>query len=374
MRYIAFGVAYIAAVVVATILYGMTSNGATLTQAVTLSGNTAGGGIPSFVGPNYRGSIPAAALAAGFNTVVLNMDISDSTPFTYQGATVSWPNISTWLDCAGAPQPIWLLDVASGPSCSDFSIVTDTDGQTSLASVLTPAEYNANPGEITDLQSATPWMFPNNVYFEDTKRVDQNSLNNPPQGSGVGPFWVAPYYGAAVAGFRIGNPRNWVEWDHGEWISASSSAGDNYVNQTVAGEFTTDGSCTQPGQHCGFYPLITPCCTRPYSGFGSYNVQASRISSDTAGNFAQCAYSGLGVGTTPAQNTPGGCQTYQYIAGASDPAITNTNYILYPYTEIGVPGYTLPVAMRVLLRKILILSCSKWQTTACNTGVVTSNP
>ena len=75
--------------------------------------------IACALGPNYAGSVPAAAAAAGFNTCAANFDFTN--PF--------FATLSNWLDCAGAATPIlWNSPGAGGGvgwDCSAYSIVND---------------------------------------------------------------------------------------------------------------------------------------------------------------------------------------------------------------------------------------------------------
>jgi hypothetical protein len=93
-------------------------------QAITVTCNPSGGGgggIPCAVGPNYTGTIPADAQAAGFTTCVFNSDFS--LPY--------FSNPLNWLFCGAnqsPPTPVWnLLAYGSGPNppCSDVAIISD---------------------------------------------------------------------------------------------------------------------------------------------------------------------------------------------------------------------------------------------------------
>lgn len=369
---------FTAALLVPGLAYGQNPSANLSVQVVP--GSDPPPGTACAVGPNYMGAIPAAAAAAGFNTCVLNMDFSDPTTFTYKGTTVSWTNPSTWLDCKGAPQPIWAI--SGNANCNDYSIITDTDGKTSLAADITPADFAGIPsGQYyhTYMQSYdTYWMFPNSIYEEDTKRVDSNSLANPPTPSNACTSEYqggAPFWGAAVNGWKTTppSPNNWVEWDPAEWLNGNPITC-NYFNQGAGGEWTaSDGSC---GGHCYIITQPSQSCTRPNCGseMGSYDIVGLRVTANTSGDFALCSYTSLSDSEPPPQNTPTGCTTGAYEAGASDPAATNKNYIIVPYLILGPPYTATSVTQRIIYRRMIIFSCSSWQTTACNTGVVTSNP
>ena len=81
-------------------------------------------------GPNYSGSIPAPAQAAGFNTCAVNLD--------FGSAALSNP--ATYIDCMGAGSPI--LSTTSSRSLSGMisRILSSTAWKLrSVDSILVPA-------------------------------------------------------------------------------------------------------------------------------------------------------------------------------------------------------------------------------------------
>src|SRR6516162_9190616 len=51
------------------------------------------------IGPNYSGSIPAAATQAGFTHCAANYDFTYTGSFTNGSFTYQWSNLSSWLRC-----------------------------------------------------------------------------------------------------------------------------------------------------------------------------------------------------------------------------------------------------------------------------------
>jgi hypothetical protein len=339
-------------------------------------------GIACAVGPPIA-AIPAAAAAAGFNTCILNMDFSDSTSFTYKGATVAWTSPNTWLDCKGASEPIFSAGTYGNGNgyynCGDYNIITDTDGKTSLDVTVTQADFVAagNYYYQTVQQTDTTWMFPMNIYMEYSTRGDTASLASPPTPSGNCCYFVgAPFYGAAINGWKIGGDRDWIEVDPDEWYGGNPSTTYNYFNPWVGGERGPGG--TNLGSNWNFGAMTNPC-PRPCTTMGQYNTIGIRTTSNTSGNIAVCGYSNInGIGN-PTQGG-GACQTGNYATGASDVAATNLNYMTFPYIAINgngspnSPFTAIPTTLHSIWRRLVIFSCSTWQTTVCANGLVTSNP
>jgi hypothetical protein len=165
-------------------------------------------GIACDIGPNYTGTIPAGAQAAGFTHCAANYDFTTSSNFTYNGNTYNFSNLSTWLDCAGASNPLWFHTGYNSPAtpCSDISIVNDGGTQV-LHIVWTPADAQSG-SQVSGIQLANAnntqyQTFPVGTYVEGLFRSTAASqyalsISNP------------------IIGFNMWSPQpccGFVEWD-----------------------------------------------------------------------------------------------------------------------------------------------------------------
>ena len=111
-----------------TLAYSGNPSGDLSVEVVPASSN----GIACDIGPNYTGSIPAAAQAVGFTHCAANYDFSNS----------FYATRSNWLDCAGAANPQWwnLSYATTTPApCGRYNIIADTAfGTNVLQSIYEP--------------------------------------------------------------------------------------------------------------------------------------------------------------------------------------------------------------------------------------------
>jgi hypothetical protein len=126
-----------------------------------------GGGIACAVGPNYMGSIPAPAAKAGYNTCILNFDMSNA----------AFALTSTWLDCAmSSGTPVWYnTGYNAGPTaCGDYTVVSDTVNsvvRNVLDMAYTAADHTSSPNtwmsSVNTAQTAGRW-YANGMYYDIT--------------------------------------------------------------------------------------------------------------------------------------------------------------------------------------------------------------
>jgi hypothetical protein len=356
---------FTAALLVPGLAYGGNPSASLSVQVVP--GSEPPPGIPCAVGPNYTGSIPPGAQAAGLTTCVANIDFTSTANFTYNGVTENWSNVATWWACAGASQPIWKLYPGAGTpnNCADVHIITD-NGANALAMDLTAADY-ANGGQnagvngtyaITD--SHAGWVFPNEVYVEVKQRLDTNTYNNPPQdpnGSGNYTIYASPFWEA------VNGSVSWVEWDLAEiWGNANKNT---YANIGAPLEWTHDGSCSNNLCYNPSSPQV--CAPNNNCDLSIAHIYGMRNTEDSNGNIAYCGY------MDNVQNAST-CLTAAYHYGASDAAVNQRNWFQLQTGPLSYPNMTVPVTVRVITYFIRIWSCATWQTTNCANGLVTSNP
>jgi hypothetical protein len=165
---------FTATLLVADLAYGQNPS-ADLSVQVVKPGN--GIGIPCARGPNYTGSIPAAAAKAGFTTCVVNSDFS----------MAQYQTLSNWLDCAGATTPTWFnVGYNAGVTpCSDYTIVTDTvhgNNQTVLDIAYTASDASIGPGTWMATKNGTNggplgYDFPIGAYYDLTFELLPANVN-----------------------------------------------------------------------------------------------------------------------------------------------------------------------------------------------------
>jgi hypothetical protein len=161
----------------------------------------AGSGISCDIGPNYTGSIPAGAQAAGFTHCAANYDFAHTAPFTDSVGTHQWSNIQSWLTsgnnstCVSSTPLMWIVNYGGNlyAPCSDFAIVDDT-AHGGASQVLKVAYKVGDIHAATHFATASnfglpnpPGVFPRAGYYaEEMLRLDASYTGNtscPPNGT-----------------------------------------------------------------------------------------------------------------------------------------------------------------------------------------------
>ena len=177
-------------------------NGGLLIGGTTTTPPPPPGGIACGVGPNYSGTIPAGAAAAGFTTCALNADFTSS----------AYSNKATFVnECGATTQFRWYWhQYISSPAlnCSDISVVADTGVSPTLPQVLyinyPPSEFNSGgnangagftwPGvSYTDCTSVP--CLPTQFYVEVAYRTTFNSWSQGGGSTSGHTAWDAPGVG-----------------------------------------------------------------------------------------------------------------------------------------------------------------------------------
>jgi hypothetical protein len=124
---------------------------------------TGGGGIACNIGPNYTGTIPAGAVAAGFTHCAANFDFGQA----------QFSNPANWLDCAGASTPIFFFNNQSGsaPCGSAVSVVTDSSGGGQKA-----LDMHWDPSWQPFSEIDPEQLFPEGVYIDWIMRYSSSYL------------------------------------------------------------------------------------------------------------------------------------------------------------------------------------------------------
>jgi hypothetical protein len=340
---------------------------ADLSVQVTPPGSDPPNSITCAIGPNYTGSIPAGAQAAGFTTCAANYDFTQTGSFTDSLGTHTWSTLSSWFQCpdAGTFGAIIYNNQANPATqpCSDTSIVTDNNGDAgatgkqALQILWTLSDYNAGT-QITQLNSVsgqgkpTPpgTTFPTGMYVEVVDRITAATYSGV-QNGGAG--WT-PYFSDVFWGGDYGSVNCRTEFDFIERYYPNNVTGGNVI-----------GSCGAPN------PSAEPGATSGYSNT-VYSNAGTRITVDTSGNMAVCRY------LNNVQLSPKGCATATLTGGGSSGTITQRNNLLLwsgpnrPAGSTTCGGSCTPnVTNTELIQRITFWTCASWQTTAC-TGTVDS--
>jgi hypothetical protein len=167
---------FTAALLVPSLAYSANPSGDLSVQVVPPSSN----GIACDIGPNYKGTIPNPAAAMGFTTC-LNFDFTYTGTFSNRvsfrdgnnvtrpaGQSYQWSNLSTWLDFAGASNPLFVYSFGNRVSGS-YQTVTDS-GKQVLLSQFIPGD---NSPQIASLLYPTT-----NSFVEEVVKVDPNAYQN----------------------------------------------------------------------------------------------------------------------------------------------------------------------------------------------------
>jgi hypothetical protein len=342
-------VIFTAALLVPSLAYAGNPSANVTVQVVPVSN-----GIACDIGPNYTGSIPAGAQAAGFTHCAANYD------FTTSG----YSSTSSWLDCAGASSPQWYVSEDGLPptSCppdlsTQFQIVTDGGTQTLQMTYTHITDWNAGIYS-TKMSTASPlgWpnpagtLFPQANYTESVVRMTSNSTAQCPASQASGGCLVSDswsYGPDQVTG---------VEWDFIEIYTngATGSCGGG------ASCGSGGGGLAQPGRINGFDPTI----------YHNYGV---RQTIDSNGNFGLCHYLDGGQITNDSTGAP------PCTAGVIDGRAHGFRDFMLQ--EVGPQGssFGAPRLDEVyMVRRMTVWTCPNWNSSdparRCNTAVNTGAP
>jgi hypothetical protein len=307
------------------------------------------------IGPDYLGSIPAPAQAAGFTHCAANYDFTSTSNFTYNGNTINFSNITTWLDCAGAPSPLW-FNVGYGGTpatpCSRYSIVSD-GGLNALHLVWTQGDsYNSQAtfmsiGSNAQLfGSGVSNSMPLTHYAETKFRSTSATLGAIPGTSGTADV-------LNFGGFKSYAPWNaWINWDTVELFSPYGNGaggcntywagGDDFPCATV--NFQTIDASFNPGTN--------------YYAFGELTK------SDGVSRLSKCEY---------LSGAPVDCTSWNANSTAiSQGLMTTRNYWSTGVGDLNRPSVRTPaVNEEMFIRQISFWvppTCT-WQTQQCNVTV-----
>jgi hypothetical protein len=213
-------------------------------------------------GPNYSGSIPAPAQAAGFTTCALNADFSN--PF--------FSTISSWLGNCGGGTALWQFywDVRFGTpgDCARVDMETDASiGKQVLHLQEQPGDVANNnlafaldfPGWASATQHQI--MFPPEQYFEITFRFTPASLTE--GGAPAGPLDI----------YMNG------------WTNGCCGTENDYIEYTGGNPHWGGGQIVWAGNALYYAPLISISMD-----FSQYHTLGILVTSDGTTTNAKCAW------------------------------------------------------------------------------------
>lgn len=285
------------------------AGGSPKSQAITVTCNPAAVGIACDIGPNYTGSVPPAAQAAGFTHCVANYDFTQTGSFSAFGHSgYTWANMAGWLDICGASTPVMYAFSYGGPSteppCSDYNIVTDNNGDPGqsngkvLQVTYTPADNSSPNGQTmlnTVSQNGNPTpaglYLKQGFYDEQTMRLTVATVNSSCQSWNVGcltyDFWTYAIGGSCPGCNGTGGAEfDFVEmFTNGNWYSTGGTSNlGSFSNYPV-------GNATGQSSYHTYGALTTVLNTNSGSNVENCvvvdNVSASRC---VSGNLDQTTY------------------------------------------------------------------------------------
>jgi hypothetical protein len=285
------------------------------------------GGIACAIGPNYTGSVPTAAQAAGFTTCAANYDFTSP----------AYSNIATWLDCKGASTPQWAFAYGN---CAHINMITDGGTQV-LDLQWQPSDYGTftstgiqtgDPNNSSDLSQAILTL-PTGKYIEVVSRTPAATENNACN-SGC-------FYGATWSWGGNGNP-NFIEWDFIEYYY-------NGVNSDGAQLHPTDGAS-------GYIDAIGEY--HNVSGYDptQYNTFGIRTVTDTNGDLIMCTYLNGSL--------INGGGTYPCGSGTYSPIPVGRNFLVMDMGPQGSnPNYL--TTGDYYVQRVTVWECAGWATGEC---------
>ena len=267
-------------------------------------------GIACDIGPNYTGSIPAAAQAVGFTHCAANYDFSNT----------FYSNMANWLDCAGATTPQWwnlrYAGTAAVP-CGRYNVIADSAfGTNALQSIFQPADWPASSStEIDTTNTGSPtfgsspgFFFASTFYAEVVEYVTANTQNNAYTGTSCG---SAP---AGIFGVWTWATPDAVETDFMEFYAGLNKCtnGGNTIDHGNGASIQLGSVGGQAGQQSGYDPTIP------------HNYGTLQTASGTT--FTRCNYidgTQLGSGCLSATFTSGAPTTKSWLKITIGPENTN---------------------------------------------------
>jgi hypothetical protein len=208
-----------------------TQNVTSINQNITISVMPVTG-IRCDIGPNYPGSIPAPALAAGFTHCAANWDFSQATYATQ----------ANWLDCPLNTNPslIWHEGSpgVSSITCNMFQVTDPSTSDTVLRIELQPGDY---PGShVVGMQTkrnndtGNPSFGATNYYVENTYRLG-TTCTSPNNGCGPNGAWT---WNAGTSGGHIELDFMEVYGDSGGFANGDGFGWQSYNPNNLPGGFS----------------------------------------------------------------------------------------------------------------------------------------
>jgi hypothetical protein len=266
---------------------------------------------------------PAQAIVAGFTTPVISSDFTSP----------AYANTSTWLDCAGASNSIWIhgQGFPSTEACPDITTDPIGGGQV-LHVVLTPTATSSN-----GITSSGPnYLIPaTSFYSEGVMRWDSTEAYS----FALGP-WLALFNSCSL------------EWDSFESIGSSGTDA-AYHNCGKSGPLFA------PGLWSGAIPN--------YPGFDitQYHTYGQRVTTDASTGIRQCIW---------IDNRFQACQTITAgMDSITSAQITTTPGTINLITGVAAFGGAVASNFNQYIKRMTLWSCPNWQSTnqvACKTSVL----
>ena len=348
---------YIAALLLPSLAYGGSPNADLSVQVMP-----SGGGIACDVGPNYAGSVPAPAQAAGFTHCALNADFTTNTTDSHG---VNFSNINTWLyECGGSGAVTWNNTTfhsyyndggnghvpAVGPLSCGTGTTLGTDGGSQVAQLQWPA-------------SANLW-----AYVLDWPNCEWCNPAGGPNGTGLPQaFYVETLFRTAPASWAItgdsGAPMDW--WQDNNCSSGGCPGG--YVGQEI--DFGETHSSWYNGTTAQFYQSAGGQQVNFTFNPNVYNTWGTLITQDGAGNTSVCTYIN-GVRVTDVHSANNGCT--QQSGYDTTVSTRNRNIAMWYGFNTCFGSCTPPSLATLYIKDIRIFACSGYWSSSCFGNLVTS--
>jgi hypothetical protein len=301
------------------------------------------------IGPNYTGSIPAGAQAAGFTHCAANYDFTSS----------QFASLSNWLDCAGASTPLWYSvpdgtssDLCSAAGTSMFAMTSDGSLPQVLGLTYGPTMYSTG---IYDTKISTtnrdPFSagtsFPLGAYYEAVYRTTASAIGWCPSSQ---TFCVnLAWWNWSLSGNTSLNPNpTFIEFDNDEIYSSGSGMGWGQWNPRAFSSQVT--------------PLVQTVSGYDASQYGTYGA---RMASDGRTTVQYCSYF-----SAPYLSFSGNlaCATYNPSAGSTQFTQRNINIFSFGPQFSSVPS---PTKMgNAYIQRVTVFTCPGWKTGQCNNASI----
>jgi hypothetical protein len=320
---------------------------------------------------------PAPATAANFTTCIICIDFTAPSGGVFvNGAAVAGANAAqpnTWLDCAGASNPLWFHRNNESTVLEACPIVTKDSGGVQVMQMSVPGGITIPQGT-NHGNGIESFVYPNgeaistNNYMEATFNVNPFPYIGSCGGCGQGDAYVqGPWLGSGDGALGPGTTWNCLEFDAFE-VNHDTNGG---AFASSMGSWCPSGNTGLGGNWFGQYP---PHYTDHGFDFTTQYVKIGQRMTSDGTTINKCMWiNDVFQNCIPATVNGSNFQSYQLGDASSRMEMYYSVALFHAPDSRGPPSYVTPAGGEIgWTKSINVWACSNWKTTACTTS--SANP